>query len=247
MEPLTAIAASGMRSRTETLDVLANNIANTGTAGYKADGESYNLYFGENAWDGVNENRPASSEMPLLQKSWVNFAQGTLLDTGNMTDLALSSPGFFVVQSDSGPLYTRGGQFRISKKGTLETAEGYQLQAVGGKPLTIDSTKPFTVSPTGQVVQGNTPAGNVQVVDVDSVDNLTKHGGNYFSVSPDGKMTAAANIQVVQGKVESSNVEATQSAAKLVSVLRQFEVMQRAVRIAAEMGKQAVEQVAKVG
>src|SRR5690348_8870627 len=116
MEVLTAIAASGLRSRTETLDLIANNIANTGTAGYKADGESYDLYFGEDAWDGVNENRPANGEMPLIQKNWVNFAQGTLLDTGNMSDLALTSPGFLVVQTDGGPLYTRGGHFRISKK-----------------------------------------------------------------------------------------------------------------------------------
>ncbi len=247
MEVLTAIAASGMRSRTETLDLMANNIANTGTAGYKADGESYDLYFGENAWDGVNENRPANTEMPLVQKNWVNFAQGTLLDTGNTSDLALTSPGFFVVQTGSGNLYTRGGHFRVSKKGTLQTTEGYELQAVGGKPVQLDPAKAFTVSPNGQIVQGGVAAGTLQVVDVDSGSNLAKHGGTYFVLNSSGKTAPAANIEVIQGKVESSNVEATQSAVKLVGVLRQFEMLQRAVRIAGDMGKQAVEQVAKVG
>ena len=247
MEALTAIAASGMRSRTETLDLVANNIANTGTAGYKADGESYDLYFGENAWDGVNENRPSNGEMPLIQRNWVNFGQGTLLDTGNATDLALTTPGFFVVQTANGPLYTRGGHFRMSTKGTLQTPEGYEVQAVGGKPLQLDPSKPFTVSSTGQVAQGATAAGTLQIVDVDSVDNLIKHGGTCFLLSPLGKISPAANVSVVQGKVESSNVEATQSAVKLVGVLRQFEVLQRAVHIASDMGKQAVEQVAKVG
>jgi flagellar basal-body rod protein FlgF len=66
-------------------------------------------------------------------------------------------------------------------------------------------------------------------------------------LSSSGKVSPAANIEVVQGKVESSNVEATQAAVKLVGVLRQFEMLQRAVRIAGDMGKQAVEQVAKVG
>lgn len=247
MEALTAMAASGLRSRTETLDLVANNIANTGTSGYKADGESYNLYFGEDAWEGVNENRPADGEMPLVQNNWVNFAQGTLLPTGNPSDLALTSPGFFAVQSQSGTLYTRGGHFRISKKGTLQTPEGYELLATTGKPLQLDTTKPFTISPSGQVVQEDTPKGSLQLVNVDSADNLIKHGGTYFMLSSSGKVSPAANAEVVQGKVESSNVEATQSAVKLVGVLRQFEMLQRAVHIASDMGKQAVEQVAKVG
>jgi flagellar basal-body rod protein FlgF len=247
MEVLTAIAASGLRSRSETLDLLANNIANTATAGYKADAESYDLYFGENSWDGVNENRPANGEMPLIERNWFNLAQGTLLETGSMSDFALSSPGFFVVQTDNGPLYTRAGHFRISKKGSLQTPEGYDLQVTGGKSLKLDTSKPFNISPAGQIVQGDTVAGTLQVVDVDSVDNLTKHGGAYFMLSASGKTSPAANVEVVQGKIEASNVEATQSAVKLVGVLRQFEMLQRAVRIASEMGKEAVEQVAKVG
>lgn len=247
MEALTAMAASGLRSRTETLDLIANNIANTGTAGYKTDGESYDLYFGDDAWEGVNENRPPDGEMPLIRSNWVNFAQGTLLPTGNMSDLGLTSPGFFAVQTESRKLYTRGGHFRISKKGALETAEGYELLATSGKPLQLDASKPFTISTSGQVMQEGVAKGLISVVDVDSVDNLIKHGGTYFMLASSGKMSPAANAEVVQGKVESSNVEATQSAVKLVGVLRQFEMLQRAVRVASDMGKQAVEQVAKVG
>lgn len=248
MEVLTAMAASGLRSRTETLDVLANNIANSQTSGYKADGESYNLFFGDDAWEGVNEDRPtANDEMPLVQSSWLNLAQGTLVPTGNPTDLALTSSGFFAVQSESGTLYTRGGHFRISKKGTLQTPEGYELLATGGKPLQLDTTKPFTVSTSGQVSQEDTPKGAVQIVDVQSGDDLIKHGASYFMLSPSTQASPAANVEVVQGKVESSNVEATQSSVQLVGVLRQFEMLQRAVRIASDMGKQAVEQVAKVG
>ena len=247
MEALTAIAASGMRSRTETLDLLANNIANAATPGFKEDGESYNLFFGDSAWQGVNENRPANPEMPLIQKNWVNFTQGTLLETGNTGDLALTTPGFFVVQSADGtPLYTRSGHFRVSSKGLLQTQEGYQVQGSDGKPVQIDPSKPFTVSSSGQISQGKLAAGNLQIVNVDSLDNLTKHGGPYFALSASGKTAPAQNAEVAQGKIEGANVEATQSAVKLVGVLRQFEMMQRAVRIASEMGKEAIEQVAKV-
>src|SRR5882724_3645681 len=99
MDQLTATAASGMRSRIEALDLLANNISNAGTAGYKADQESYNLYFSESAWNGFHEGRPTGAEMPVIQKTWTDMSQGTLVDTGNMADVALASSGFFVVQS----------------------------------------------------------------------------------------------------------------------------------------------------
>jgi flagellar basal-body rod protein FlgF len=107
MDPLTATAASGMLSRSQTLDILANNIANSETAGYKADLESYNLYFGEEAWQGYHEGRAAGAEMPVIEKNWTDFSQGSLTLTGNPTDVALSSNGLFVVRSERASLHTK--------------------------------------------------------------------------------------------------------------------------------------------
>ena len=89
-------------------------------------------------------------------------------------------------------------------------------------------------------------AGQLEVLDINSVDRLTKKGGTYFELAANGKTAPVTAPEVHQGKIEASNVEASQAAVKLVGVLRQFEVMQKAVRIAGDMGKQAVEQVAKV-
>jgi len=246
MDPLTAIAASGMRSRTESLELVANNLANTSTAGYKADAESYNLYFGDSAWEGYLENRPGTGEMPIVERNWSDLSQGTLLDTGSLNDIALASRGFFVAQTSSGPLYTRGGHFQISKKGILETREGYPVLASSGQPVHLDPGKPFVVSESGQISQEGSPIAMLQVIDVDHVDALTKRGSTYFALSSSAKTAAAQDPQVLQGKIESSNVESSYAAVKLVGVLRQFEMMQRAVRIAGDMGKQSVEQVAKV-
>jgi flagellar basal-body rod protein FlgF len=246
MDSLNAIAASGMRSRTETLEVLANNFANTSTAGYKADGESYNLYFGDSAWGGYLENRPTAGEMPIVERNWSDLSQGTLLDTGNLNDLALAGSGFFVAETSSGPLYTRGGHVQVSKKGILETREGYPLLSATGQPIRLDPGKPFVISGSGQISQAGSPVAVLQVMDVQTVDALTKRGGTYFALSASAKTTAVQDPQVLQGKVESSNVDPSYAAVKLVGVLRQFEMMQRAVRIAGDMGKQSVEQVAKV-
>lgn len=246
MDSLTSTAASGMRSRIESLDLLANNIANSDTAGYKADEESYNLYFGDNAWDGYNNGRPATSEMPLVEKSWTNHSQGTLINTGNPNDFALGSKGFFVVQSSSGPLYTRNGHFTMTKSGRLETAEGYTVTDKAGQPVQLDRTKPFEVRPSGDILQNGKLVTTLQVVDTQDLNKLSKHGASYFRIANDVTPQPVANPDVAQGRVEGSNVQAAQASVKLVGVMRQFEMLQKAVQLAGEMNKRTFDEIARV-
>src|SRR5206468_9593581 len=188
MDAITSIAASGMRARTETLDLLANNIANSATAGYKADGEAYDLYFGDSAWEGVNDSRPAGSEMPLISKSWTNYSQGAISETGNAADVAISGEGFFSLSTDTGPIYTRSGHFRVAKNGQLQTQEGYVLLDNNGKPIQLDRAKGFTISKAGQISQNNARAATIAVVVPDAKDSIVKRGGAYFTLSSEGKM-----------------------------------------------------------
>ena len=80
MDPLTITAASGLRSRMDALDLLSNNLANTSTAGYKADRESYNLYMSAEA---AEEATGLSVRSPLVERQWIDFSQGSLQSTGN--------------------------------------------------------------------------------------------------------------------------------------------------------------------
>lgn len=246
MDSLIATAASGMRSRMETLDLLANNIANTGTVGYKANQESYNLYFGEKAWQGYNEGRPDAAEMPVVQRAWTDYSQGTLIPTGNPTDVALASSGFFTVDGPNGPMYTRNGQFQLSKAGVLQTQQGYAVQGVDGKPIKVDPSRDFRISPTGDVMQDGTTLGRLKIISTDPTVATERVGAGYFRFPADAAVTAAADPHVQQGKVETSNVTPAYSAVKLVGVMRSFEMLQKAVNMAAEMNKRAVEEVARV-
>ena len=90
MDPLTAIAASGLRARMESLELLANNVANASTGGYKADREFYGLYRAPEA--------DSDSTMPLIERPWIDQSQGPLHATGNPLDVALSGRGFFSVK-----------------------------------------------------------------------------------------------------------------------------------------------------
>src|ERR1700691_3247989 len=139
MDSLTAMAASGMRARMESLDLLANNIANASTGGYKADREFYSLYA---AADAEADN---GTTMPVIQRQYTDLSQGMLQATGNSLDVALSGAGFFAVQGPSGPLYTRNGNFRLASDGKLISAEGDPVTATGGVALTLPGTRPLHI------------------------------------------------------------------------------------------------------
>ena len=114
MDPITAAAASGIQSRMDAIDMLANNLANSSTTGFKADREIYSTYLSAEIGGAVD---PAVGPAPVVQKQWTDFAQGTLTETGNATDLAVQVAGFFGVNGPSGPFYTRSGSFLSRRKG----------------------------------------------------------------------------------------------------------------------------------
>lgn len=243
MDPLTALAASGMRSRMESLDLLANNVANASTGGYKADREFYSLYVAPEGSD-----NDTLSTMPVIEKPWTDFSQGIVQQTGNPLDVALSGKGFFAAQSPRGVLYTRSGSFQLAADGKLVTADGYPVRGTGGAPLTINGSRPVEISGDGTVTQDGTVIGKLEVVDFTSGAALAKQGNNYFRISDPALQPApAVGAAVQQGRLEASNSGTAESAVRLVSILRQFEMLQKAMALGNDMSKQAIEQVAKVG
>jgi flagellar basal-body rod protein FlgF len=241
MDPLLITAASGMRARMESLDMLANNLANTATAGYKADREFYSLYM-------APETGGEGAQAPLVEKPWTDFSAGTLTPTGNPLDLALTKPGFFAVNGPSGILYTRNGSFRLTPAGVLSTAEGYPVRTVGGQTIQSQSSSPLEIAPDGTVRQDGAALGQIAVADFDVAGAVAKFGRSYFQATdPNAAPAAAKEIEVRQGSLETSNVGAPESAVRLVSLMRQFEMLQKAIILGGEMNRRALEEVARVG
>jgi flagellar basal-body rod protein FlgF len=244
MDALLTAAASGMRARLEALDLMANNIANAGTAGFKLDRESYNLYAAPEA---LEPDSPEPSTLPVVERNWIDFAQGNLTPTGNPLDLALAGRGFFTVAGPGGPLYTRGGSFRLSPAGALTTFEGWPVLEAGGGTIQLQADLPFEVAQDGSIAQAGTLVGRLAVAEFDHPEALAKYGRNYFQ-APDAGLAAkpAAGTGVEQGKIETSNVAVSESAVRLISLMRQFEMLQKAIAMDGEMGRHAIEEVAKV-
>lgn len=236
MDQLTSMAASGMRARMEALDMLANNLANAATSGYKADREFYNLYAAEDA----------QATMPLTEQPWTDHSQGTLTPTGNLLDLAISGKGFFVVEGRNGPLYTRNGNFRIARNGEVQTQEGFPVRVQGGAKLTLDPASSFEISSDGSVHQNGQEIARMELADFEKQSALQKREGNYFQLIDPRTPSRNATAEVLQGRLEAANVGTAETAVRLVGVMRQFEMLQRAITIGGEMNRRSIEEVAKV-
>jgi flagellar basal-body rod protein FlgF len=227
----------------QALDLVANNLANSTTGGYKLDQEFYSLFTAadEESADG------SATTLPLIKKQWTDFSQGVLTPTGSPLDLALSGKGFFAVKGPAGSLYTRNGSFRLSSTGQLTTSEGYEVLNTKGDPIQTNSPAAIEVSANGTVTQGEKQLGQLQIADFQDRAVLQKLGNSYFSLT-DAKAAPAptTDATVQQGKIENSNVAPAESAVRLVGLMRQFEMLQKAITITTDMNKQSLTEVARV-
>ncbi len=224
--------------------MLANNIANASTGGYKSDREFYSLYMAPDVDLETDLVDPAT--MPVIERNWTDFSQGVLTNTGNPLDLALSGSGFFLVDGPSGPLYTRNGSFRLSKDGRLVTMDGYPVHEAAGGNLQFQGSGPISVSSDGTVSQDGNVVGQIAIRDLPAA-GLVKRGSNYFVPADPSLQPTMADATVEQGQLEASNAGSAESAVRLIGIMRQFEMLQKAVSLGMEMNQQAVQNVARVG
>lgn len=246
MDPLSISAASGMRARMESLDMLANNLANATTVGYKGDREFYSVYASSDALSDASQVPEGADTAPVIESPWTDLSQGVLRTTGNALDLAIDGSGFFAVKGPRNTLFTRNGNFRLSPTGTLVTADGYAVLTANGGTIQSSAAAPLDITPDGNVSQQGQSLGQIQLVNFSLRSDINKQGANYFyQVDPNAK-PASSSAQVYQGRLEDSNAGAAEGAIRLVGIMRQFEMLQRAAKIGADMDRQSVEQVAKV-
>jgi len=249
MDGLTSVAAAGLRSRLEALDLLANNLANSSTAGFKADREAYTLYLSEesaSSWPEASGYPQPTA--PEIETHRTDFSQGQLSPTGSETDLALSGQGFFLVDGPSGAaLLTRNGSFRVAGDGRLTTPDGYEFATVEPRRVRADPALPIQVDQDGTVRQQGQALGRLKLVDRAEEMQPAKREGAYFALdSRDLPKLRNSAANVLQGHRESANFTPAESSVKMITVLRQFEALQKAIQIGSEMGRKAVEEVARV-
>lgn len=226
--------------------MIANNMANATTTGFKADRELYRSYWSPDSTSALDQGRGGTGVLPAVERNWIDFAQGAFLRTGSPNHLALSGDGFFAVRRGEETLFTRNGELQVSPNGTLVNAEGMPLESPNGQPVRLDGTLPFEVRADGAVWQNGAAVGQLRVVSFPDQQRLQKAGHTYFRWPGGAEELTASKAQVVQGVLESANTGPAEGAVRMVNVLRQFESLQKALQLGTEMSKRLLDDVAKV-
>ena len=217
---LTRVARNMTRNLFGT-DIVANNMANISTTGFKRDA-TFTDWFIESLND-VGAQR------------YTDFAQGELRQTDNPLDIALASRGFFMVETSSGPAFTRNGHFTVNDQGFIQTAQGYLLQGERG-PISILSASgtagEIQITRIGEVYLDKILIDRLLVANIVNPDALEKIGSNLYRVSNDSLVTQLEPDQfhVRQGMLEGSNVRPVSEMVSLIELQRNFESTQRVAR-----------------
>lgn len=206
------------------MNIIANNVANMNTPGYRAQ----NLIFSEYISDPRGQKDPLSFVFDHGQYQ-VN-EPGTLDYTGNPLDAAIAGPGFFgVIAPDGEVAYTRGGNFQLGPDGTLVTGAGMQVADANGSPITIpDSSTEINIDETGTVSNQDGSIGQIMVVEFENLQNLDPFGNNMYRT--DAAAVPAENSIVKQGVVEGSNVQPVIEMTRMIDTLRTYQSVQNVLK-----------------
>jgi len=235
-------SASGMLPRILKQETFANNMANVNTPGFKKDGVFLQV-LDEATQKEIVTDHPW--EVPMVDDIYIDFSQGDLEKTDIDTNCAIDGDGFFAVQTESGVMYTRSGDFSLSPQGILIDRNGNPVLTDSG-PLTILADS-FMVSDDGTVTINEFAAGRIRIVDFEKPYKLKKVGSSYL-MPKDQTVTErpASDYRIRQGYLEKSNVNVVEVMVDMLSSFRAFEAGQKAIQSQDETLEKAVNDLGRI-
>jgi flagellar basal-body rod protein FlgF len=231
-------ALSGNLSAMRRLDVIANNLANASTPGYKGD---------QIQFESVLANVKNTTDGPVFssERFSTDFSAGSLQKSDNPLDVALDGEGFFAVNTPQGTAYTRQGNFHRSADGKLVNADGYEVQGKNGGAISVAGNR-IDIGANGLVTTDGVAGGTLATVDFPKPYALNKAGGGLFLPADPQAQTTASNAAVKQGYVETSNVKVVVEMARMIEASRYFESCAKAVKSYDDMAAKAANDLGKV-
>ena len=249
MIPGLYTAASGMIAVEQRQDIIANNLANAATPGYKRM-QPVQLGFYEVLSPKMiapfHFNREASPGGGVKSvESFTNLATGSLRITEDPLSLAVTGPGYVVVNTPQGERYTRDGHFTMDAEGELSTAEGYKVLGVNGDPIDVSGVK-VTVGQDGTVQVDGAASGQLQMVEFQDPTRLEREGNNLYRASDAilQQSGAATESALVQGALEMSNVQLPVEMTSMMLGLRAYEANQKVIQAIDGATSRLIDQVA---
>ena len=238
-------ACAGLMARTQALDTIAANVANSSSAGFRGEENVFGTVLAEAGRHGrMSALNKATNSFSQIGDTQIDTTQGVITRTGNDLDLAIEGPGYFKVESATGTAYTRDGHFHSDANGRLVTDTGEPVLGDGGE-IRLPKGK-VSISANGTISCDGVIAGKFAVVTFAPGTKLMNQGGSQYG-APAGSEIPASQASLQQGALEGSNVSPMEGVVQLITAQRATESMRHALTlIDGEMDRSAVQDLARV-
>ena len=253
MDNALLIGLSRQTTLRRELDIVANNIANLNTTGFKADGAVFSEYL-QNGARGEQFATP-DQRISFVQdrQTWHDLTQGAIQNTGSSLDAAIDGNAYFTVQTPRGERYTRNGALQVNATGQLVTSEGYQVLGTNG-PIVLqrdDSGISISADGTVSVREGinatvDSVRGRIRLVSFAQPQQLTKDGSSTFAAGNMAPQAPREGVRVVQGSLEKSNVRAVIEMTRMIDVSRTYTQIAGLMQQQGDLRRTAIERLAEV-
>lgn len=246
-------AYSGMMNEQNRMDVLANNLANAATTGFKKEGTTSQAFDDVLAYKIKDKSAVANLPKRMgvntpgvkIGENYTDWTEGSLHETGNTYDVALTGEGFFTVEFRSKPhtdpftgeqregvasiKYTRDGTFKLDTNGYLVTADGDRVLGTNNQYIRLDPLKKTVIDDYGNIMQNDQRIARLQITDFTDYNYLEKYGENYYQ-PVEGFTTRPAEAKVYQGYLEMANIQVVEEMVNMIAIQRAYESNQKLIQ-----------------
>ncbi len=247
MENPSYIALAHQRALQRQMDVIANNVANVSTPGFRAERVMFRELISDKATmpglKGIGARASFAAEVGTLRDT----RSGGFERTGNPLDVAINGNGYFVVETPDGPRYTRFGGFRPDENGKLVTPQGHGVLGEGGGPITLrPGESEIEIDRRGGITGKDGQIGKFRIVRFDDDQRLVKAGDGLYDAAGQNPQPADDRVQVAQGSIEGSNVQGVLEITTMMALLRRYQSAQRLVEQEHERARRAIDKLSRV-
>lgn len=234
-------AYTGMINEQNRMDVITNNMANSATYGYKAEGataQSFADVYAVKIKDAseyfVNKRLGGMSMGAQIGETYTDYSQGSFHETENTYDLALEGNGFFSISftnkaGETSIKYTRDGSFTVNTDGYLVTKDGDFVLGNGNAPIRIDTNTTVRIDTLGNIYQDGALVNRLAVTDFTDYNYLEKYGENMYNLV-EGGTNQDSTARVRQGFIEQSNVNIVSEMVDMIQITRAYETNQKVIK-----------------
>ena len=233
-------AYTGMINEQHRMDVVTNNLANASTVGYKKEGATSQAFDEVLAYK-IKDTTDAVQVRPLgnvslgvkIGENYTDYSQGSLRETGNTFDIALSGTGFFTVEfknkaGQTSTKYTRDGSFTLNKEGYLVTKDGDYVLGANGR-IRLDPLKETSIDRQGNIYQNDVRVATLDITDFEDYNYLEHYGENYYQ-TVEGAREKQGDYQTMSGYLEMSNMQVVSEMVEMISISRAYETSQKLIQ-----------------